>query len=247
MLSAIVTKFTYYGRMMSRWAWARGTGAKTVTISGVRLHLDHPALSPRMKFNLRLGHYEAHEQVLLRTCLMPTDRVLEVGAGVGFLSNLAAQTVPSDQITAVEANPDLIDLIEKNKSLNDTSFRVINAVLGQGDGTRDFYVTENFWASGLAPIEGAKKISVPQIDFSALLGDVDPTVLVIDIEGGEADLLSDIALPNVTTAIVELHPAVLSPKAISGIFQNLAAHGLYPDLQRSAGAVFVFARDNQAS
>lgn len=240
MTKSVAKKFVWYGKILGRWFWHRLVNSKVVEISGVKLALDHPSLSPKMKFNLRLGHYEAHEQVLLKECLQPNDRVLEIGAGIGFLSNLAAKIVPSDQITAVEANPDLIGLIRKNQQLNGVSFAVVNAVLGAGHGERDFYVTANFWASGLSPIPGARKISVPQLDFMELLERTAPTVLVIDIEGGEAELLRDAVLSGVTTAIIELHPAVLNPSQVSSIFQTLAKNGLFPDLKRSSGMVFVF-------
>lgn len=240
MIKASLARLARYSRMICRWGIHRVLNSSTVTISGVKLALDHPSLSPKMKFNLRLGHYEAHEQVLLRKCLRQTDRVLEIGAGIGFLSNLAARIVPSQNITAVEANPDLIDLIKRNQKLNGVEFLVVNGVLGKGSDRRDFYVTPNFWASGLAPIQGAHKISVPQLDFQEFLLQTAPNVLVIDIEGGEGELLEGVTLPGVRTVIIELHPAVLKPKEISRVFNALAAQGLYPDLSQSSGMVYVF-------
>lgn len=235
--------FARYARMAARGLWYRITGAKTVPLGPVQVLVDHPALSPRMRFNLRIGHYEEHEQVLLTQLLRPSDRMLEIGAGVGFLSLLAATRIGGDQILAVEANPKLIDLIERNQQLNQSPFRVMNAVLGAGETQRDFYLAENFWASGLAPAPNTERITVKQRDFQTVLRDFQPSVLVIDIEGGEAELLRDAQLDTVNTVLLELHPQVLSGRAIGGIFQSLADNGLYPDLLRSMGYVYVFQRD----
>ncbi len=229
--------------MAWRYIFYSAVFAGRVTISGVRLSLNSPALSPKMRRNLKIGHYEAHEQQILVSELSSDDRVLELGAGVGFLSILAARKVPSGNIVAVEANAKLITLIEENQKLNGVSSRLINAVLGKGDGKSDFYVAKNFWASSIEPIEGAEKVKVPQRDFQSVLDELKPTFLIVDIEGGgEGSLFSGIRLASIQKCLLELHPLVLSTEKVSQIFGVMAENNLYPDLRKSSGFVYFFAR-----
>jgi len=103
-------------RMGLSWAWSKITFAKTARIDATEVHLYHPSLSPKMRFNLRAGHYEAHEQVVLKKILSPDDRMVEVGGGIGFLSLVASKTLPPGNILTVEANPQLVDLITKTRN-----------------------------------------------------------------------------------------------------------------------------------
>jgi len=123
---------------------------------------------------------------------------------------------------------------------------VLNAVLGAGEATRTFYVTPNFWASSLTPVVGATPISVMQLDFQTILDDFAPTLLVIDIEGGEAELLSKSDLTGVRALLLEVHPHQIEPDAMSRLFGHLMDQGLKIDLRASSGYVYLFRRTAHA-
>lgn len=72
------------------------------------------------------------------------DRLLQIGAGLGFLSFIAAQTQLFEAITVVEANPQPIGTIKRNHQINNAECDVLNVVLSpepvQAEATALFYV-----------------------------------------------------------------------------------------------------------
>jgi len=75
---------------------------------------DHVIGAPTL-----VGGYEPHVQAILRRSLQPGMNVLDVGANVGFFTMLAASLVgPQGVVTAVEANPENIRLLEASRRAN---------------------------------------------------------------------------------------------------------------------------------
>lgn len=220
---AAVTEFFYYAKCLVRqFARTYVTRPDKVTIGGVTLKTDGTVLSPAMVRALYRGHYERAEQELLDATLTPHDRVLELGAGVGFISTFAAQRVKAKNVTVVEANPELIPLIEANHELNGFDIEIHNCVLGHEMGETTFYVAENFWASSLEDAPGRKPVSVPVRPLDAMLRDHSITYLVCDIEGGEASLFNADLLrrvPELTKACIELHPGAIGDDGVSAVLR----------------------------
>ena len=103
---------------------------------GVRLAVDPRVLSPAMVATFYSGVYERDEADLIRSTLAPDDRVLELGGGVGFIGTIAALAVRDPaQVLIVEANPQLIPLMERNFNLNGVKPVLWNGVLGRNGAT----------------------------------------------------------------------------------------------------------------
>ena len=91
-----------------------------------RRHRHHPADSP--------GHARrplrdrGSEQI--PAIVRPGDRVLEIGAGIGFISTLLAREKRVARVIAVEANPDLLAYMTRLHGVNHVrKVRRLNAVL----------------------------------------------------------------------------------------------------------------------
>ena len=110
------------------------------------------------------------------------------------------------------------------------------------DGTTTFYLNEDFWISSMAPQPGTAPVRLPMRSISGLLAEVRPTVLIVDIEGGEASIFEGVDLSTVREAIIEVHPAAVGARGVHRVFLHMAASGLYDDLLRSSGAIVVFSR-----
>lgn len=120
------------------------TSTSEIVINGVRLDISSPEISTRLVEKMKLGFYEAQEAKRIKTAAQKGDRLLQIGAGLGFLSCIAAQTQLFEAITVVEANPQLIGTIKRNHQINNAECDVLNVVLSpepvQAEATAPFYV-----------------------------------------------------------------------------------------------------------
>lgn len=221
-------KSVFYTKKLS---WTLGLQSCFATPVGV-LHIPRTAVSPTIFYHLTVGDYEAPERALLEQHLSADDRVIELGAGIGFLANLYGRRCAQQRHLAIEASPVMSDLIRTNtEHLNNVE--VLNALAGRsasgGDGsstpTVPFYVYEDFWTSSTEPIHVnnpdrrlVQTVHLPMVDLDALIAERDCTMLVCDIEGGESELLRTFAL-NVPKILMELHWKTLG---MSGAMKVLA-------------------------
>ena len=177
-----------------------------VEIKGVQIDVSSPKISRRVERIMRRGWYEADEAKAAEHLLKDGDIVLEVGGGCGFISAFVAKLGRAGRVLSVEADPDMIPVMRQTHALNDVTIEVFNEILSDGSGSMDFYVCENFLASSCAPrVHTSHKVSVPASCFQARLAEWRPNLLIIDIEGGERELLRQSLPPCVDRIIVEIH------------------------------------------
>lgn len=215
-------------------------------VGGVRLAVPEAELGPRLREALTTGRYEHAEAHALATHLKPGDRVLDLGAGCGYLTILAAGVVGSSAVTAVEPNPALVPVIVENVARNGLPpVGVIHGavVAGQGGGQVALSLRGGFWAgSTVRDDHGPKVVEVPALGLAALLSDHRPTVVVADIEGAE-EALFDAPLPlPLRVAILELHPNVYGSSGVARVFAGFAASGFVYCPAGSRGRTIVFQR-----
>lgn len=181
-------------------------------IEGVVLPIDRKIMSNLMVYSIAIGRYERKEARLLRSNLRNDDRVLELGAGLGFISTLAAKLSPNGSVCCVEANPYLIGQIQRTHKLNHVKVDIMNAVVSSEPApARTFYLREQFWDSSLSkePNNYVEQIEVSNRTFADLAAKFRPTVIVADIEGGEIELLQSELPEGVRAFLVEVHPKMI--------------------------------------
>jgi FkbM family methyltransferase len=211
---------------------------------GVLLPTAHPAISPAIRKEIFFGDYEAKESEIVARRLADDDVVMEVGAGIGYLSAFCAKRVGGDRVFAYEANPALMEVIALTHRTNGVAPTVKNVLLAEGEGSREFHVAEEFWASSAiaAAAAGGRTIRVPQADLKAEIAAVRPTFLIVDIEGGEIELFAIADLSGVRKICVETHPGVLSDTEISGLLARLIGQGFALDFSLIRKNVFYLYR-----
>ena len=79
--------------------------------------------------------------------------MLEIGAGIGFISTLLARQRRVARVVAVEANPHLIAYMTRLHALNRVrKVRRLNAVLtNEARPSATFYLRRDFWMGSLSP------------------------------------------------------------------------------------------------
>jgi FkbM family methyltransferase len=123
------------------------------------------------------------------------DRALEAGGGLGVLTMKIADIVGDDSIVVFEANPRTAEALQINLALNRHAIKVETRAL-VADVNPDvafadlIETTTGFGGCSTHSVDS----SVPAITVLAealvdALRRIDPTVLVIDVEGAEHDLL----------------------------------------------------------
>lgn len=218
-------------------------------VRGVKLAVDRSVISKPVIRQLALSRYEVPEANALEGILRADVRVLELGGGIGFMSALAAGRIDlaKGRVVVYGANPLLVPIIERTHALNGSRAEVHNTVLLPGDasGSTKFYRRFNFPESSLSgDAPGVVEvIDVPVRSFDEVVRELAPTVLVVDIEGGETTLFATADLSSVRCAVVEFHPAITGDKAISDTIAVMRENGLHLSIALSAANVLSFVRD----
>ncbi len=216
----------------------------TATINGIKLAIEPEVMSPTMIEVIESGKYEGTEAREIARIVQPGERIVELGAGIGFIALTALRTGKVAQIASFEANPRLIPIIERNAALNGLSFDVVNAVVDarEDGGTVPFYVRRDFWASSLAPGPWGyeAEVAVPRMSFAAMRERYRPSMLIVDIEGAEEALFRDIALTGIKKVYMELHQNVIGRVGMKNVFDFMSSRDFHYDQHHSRGSVVLF-------
>lgn len=227
--------------LRSLYSWCRQPS--TVTHRGVRLQLDPWWATPPLRQAIYEGFYEVAEYNVLAGTLKPGDRYLELGGGIGFLTTRACQLIGAESVFSYEANPQLVQVIARTAGANGFHPTVQNAVLGDTDAPVDFFIHDDFWTSSLQETLQTRRVEVPGRSFQAELEKIRPTYLMVDIEGGEIELLGNSALPDHVRAIcMEVHPGAAGENATRDLLVKLMREGFSLDLAASGASVAFLSR-----
>ncbi len=219
------------------------------TLNGILLAIPASQISGTLDLALVSGRYEHTEAGALTAHLLPADRLLDLGAGAGYLLSLAGKIVTRGQVTGVEAGPQMVPVARANLARNGVMGEVVWGAVVPDDHAGDhvgFLQRKAFWASALASSSSApapgRTVDVPALRFCDLIAQHRPTVLSVDIEGGEAALFDGPLPTHIRLVVMELHPQVYGGAGIKRIFDGLSASGLTYQPRASRGATVVFER-----
>jgi FkbM family methyltransferase len=188
---------------------------------------------PPIERPLRSGRYGKAERQALSRVLVPEDRVLVLGAGLGVLSTAAALVTGSERVVAVEANPVLVPMARETHRLNGVAgVRVEHAMVGPGPaegGDAPFHLRADPFASSSDPTRPhLDTLRVPVRSLAALVAEHAPTVILCDLDGAEDGLFAAADLSGVRALIVVLHPRLYGEAGAGRVAAALAARGLAP-------------------
>lgn len=233
--------------------YANALASHEAVLDGVRMVIgpEWKSLNDQVRFVLVEDRYEKAERQGLNALLGQDDRVLECGAGAGYLGICAKRLFPDISYTAVEANVELFPLIEANQQLNNVSFKLIQGAVGAWDDQISFVVYDSFMGSqsaayasgGSSPAGEGRRITVHQLGLAGLLTQTGANFLIMDVEGAEYECLIDNALPGVNKLLVEFHPLVLGRKRISALLRHLLGIGFELEMTAGSRQVYCFFRD----
>lgn len=227
-------------------AWRKFTRPTLIEENGVKLFLG-PVAQTRCANGIYSGKHELPEREVVGKTLAAEDVVLEIGAGVGMVTLQCCRQIGSERVHTCEANPALLPVLQRSCELNGFHPELISGMVGLEAGEQEFFVAKQFVSSSRftrdASIEQREKTIVPVYALSALLARIQPTYLIMDAEGAEADLLDPrIDLSCLNKICVEVHPKIIGDAAINHIVRTLADQGLFLSWSQSRGVVLFFER-----
>lgn len=211
---------------------------------GVSIPEAPTVITPAIRAAILSGRFEAEEAAGLPDILRPRDRVLEIGAGIGFISTLLDRQDAVEKVIAVEANPNLLPYMERLHHENHvTKVMRCNAVLtNDSTPSMTFYVRHDFWMGSLSkgPNPYVDTVQVPTQNLNNLIRDQAITMIICDVEGAESFLFTDVDFNAVDRVYLELHDHITGLKGVAEVFAALAKRGFAYDPRHSQKSVVLF-------
>ncbi|QFS83818.1 hypothetical protein FIU97_13805 [Roseivivax sp. THAF40] len=172
-----------------------------------------PYLNETRIARIEAARYEGDEIAGALTVVREGDRVLEMGSGLGVVGAVAALNRAPERVISFEANPHLVPHIEALYAASGIEERIAvrnRVVMAAPDAPRTvtFHVHASFLGSSLIEPEARRSepVEVETVSFEDVHAELNPTVILCDIEGGELDFLRHADLSGVRAVVMEFHP-----------------------------------------
>ena len=224
---------------------------------GIRIPIDPSVMSEKMRHAVQTGRYDQDRAARMVQMLEPGDRVVDLGAGLGFISAFIARLGRAETVVAIEGDPNIIPLIQALHRMNDVSCVVRNALVvpSRTADTAPFYVHHDLWASSLLPLKARNLkeiIQVPVLTFAEVINEYAPTILMIDFEvlrelvpsiaSPQVDVMGQIDFRAVPKVQLMLKPKEMGLDGVKRAFDVLSSQGFAYDAVHSVGNIVLMRR-----
>lgn len=211
----------------ARWAERFGNKAR---VDGVTIDLDNRLLLTFFKGTIIADIYEKNERQIIQHHLPADEPVIELGASIGVVScTVNRRLAAPDRHVVVEANPELIPTLKKNRDLNGCQFTIIEAAIAYGSDAITFF------SNGLSLVGSiygkGQHMEVPTKTLQSIAEDAGfhHFTLICDIEGSEIGLLEhemDFIREHVGLILMETHDETpYGDEGVTLVLDKLAANG----------------------
>lgn len=191
-------------------------------LDGCLFDLDMPQVSRKAKSSFLFDRYEAGLRKAVIECLPRDLPVIELGAGLGVVSCITNRLLDKPhQHVVVEANPAMIPAIQRQRTMNECQFDILNAAIVYGWGDVNLKTEDSFLSTQVIKTTTLKHVT-------HALGVARTFSLICDIEGAEIELVkneADVLRGYVNTLILETHPHIVGESAAKEMFVRLGSIG----------------------
>lgn len=144
------------------------------------------------------GTAEPEEQEALAGYLKPGGVFYDIGANVGFFATVAGKLVgPEGAVYAFEPSPVMAECVRRNAASNNfTHLTVVEAAVSSASGEAELQLGDISGKNSIVfdRASGAVKVRVVSIDYMRQRENISPpTVVMVDAEGAEIEILKGMA------------------------------------------------------
>ena len=190
---------------------------------------------------LARGDYENPERRAVKAILRPGDRVLDIGACMGVVSLTAARIVGAENVVAFEPKPDAAAVARANFERNGLPVRLVEKAVGAAAGQVRLAIGRDNWLGGSLTLsyEDGSSVAVDVVPVAELVETFRPTVLIMDAEGFESEILPASPLERLRAVVVEFHMYPLGVERVAALRRLLesAGFGAKPGFGNPGGIV----------
>ncbi len=165
----------------------------TAHLNDIIINMDNSLIGAVTKGEIMLDLYEVQERQLIQRYLPNDAPVIELGASIGVVACIVNRglTSPSRHIV-VEANPDLIPTLKKNRDMNHCQFDITEAAIGYSNAWITFFTNEGS-VTGSIYRGGGRAVKVPTKTLQSIAESAGFSYfnLISDIEGSEIDIINN--------------------------------------------------------
>ena len=250
-VSAVVRRFGWYinkwytsdNWWIGRLVEVRGNRAM---LDGCHFDLSSPVIGTAQKAGFFWGNYETGERQVLDYLTTGGLALVELGGSIGAMACISSRHFgnPAQHIV-VEANPNLIPVLTRNRDLNGCRFTIVHAAVAYGTSEVPFHVHSKFVKSSLLAMdEQTQTVSVPTITLGQIFDrhNFNQIVLFCDIEGAEIDLFQhewDVIAARVKYLSLEVHPYLTGTAAVDDLQRRLNENGFRQLYNRKQNYLFI--------
>ncbi|SFR17238.1 FkbM family methyltransferase [Poseidonocella sedimentorum] len=208
-----------------------------------------PFLNEMRIKRINAARYEGDEIAGALSIVTPEDRVIEMGAGLGIVGAVVARNARPERILSFEANSSLLEYTRKLYEINGLNdvIELRNQIVVSDPEAPDsipFHIANSFLGSSL--LENRRRTSetvdLPTQSFEYLRAEFAPTILVMDIEGGELDFLRHADLTGIRGIVIEFHPGVYDREGMRECKRLLTSQGFKRHAEVSTRTVWTATR-----
>jgi FkbM family methyltransferase len=202
---------------------------------------------------LERGDYKATERQFLGQLVTHSDRVIDVGTGIGVLSMTAASKAGAESVLTVDRNPHILNDARDNFKRN--GFENIHShpgILGNRQSisnaqeTGILYIDKAFSASHVSAsaveADSANTGQLPILCLEDMIDNHRATTLICDIDGGEVELLNHADLRRIRLIILKTNPLTAGEEASDEMVSQLILNGFSLHLDLSHDGVLALRR-----
>ncbi|TDR36531.1 FkbM family methyltransferase [Aquamicrobium defluvii] len=214
---------------------------QTASLDDLTISVDKFTVPREIRKGVFHREYEKQERHLIRTLdLSPSDRVLDLGTCVGVVAITAAKLVGSKNVQTHEANPALEPIIRKNFALNNVDPALHMVAVTKDGRDIELHLQKRVFSSSVFPRDSKGAISVKSVAISDIINAFGPTIISMDVEGAEAEIVDATDFPGVRAAMLEVHPHVIGELKAKAVLDRFASLGF---LERNRmGDTYLFTR-----
>ena len=206
--------------------WRRFRNVEVMSIRGVKIRTVQDEIPRFVRSMVFKGSYESHECDLVERTVRPNESVLEIGSGIGLVGLVATRICGEGNALCCEANPKLESVIRENYRLNGWRANLsMRAVTSDGRDVALFCHDNVLSSSTLNRSLRSDRIVVESHVINDLIDMDRPSVVIMDVEGSEVELLRAADISNVRAVIVEMHPHIVGEENIDLVICEMEAKG----------------------